>query len=119
MTQTTRTLSGLNILLGIWLIATPFLFQMPTGAFWSTLVTGVIITALAAYNYTQTAQGREVSTGAAVANAILGLWIVASMFVYNIAAQVTLWNGVIAGLLVLVFAAYNAYASGQRGAPMR
>lgn len=61
-------ISGLVALLGIWLIVSPALLEMPVGLgltespFWSTLASGVLIAALAGYNAYDARDARRVAT---------------------------------------------------------
>lgn len=46
-----RAAAGLVALLGLWLVIAPFVtFTMGTGMFWSTVVSGLIVAAIGAYN---------------------------------------------------------------------
>lgn len=60
--------SGLVAVLGLWLIVAPALLEMPAGAgladspFWSTLVSGLLIAALAGYNAYDARDARQVAT---------------------------------------------------------
>ncbi|MFC4543372.1 SPW repeat protein [Halosolutus amylolyticus] len=54
--------AALVALLGIWLIIAPALLGMGTGAFWSTLVTGLLIAGLAGYNAYEAREARTVAT---------------------------------------------------------
>ncbi|TYL39149.1 hypothetical protein CV102_07630 [Natronococcus pandeyae] len=53
--------ASLVALLGIWLIVAPALLEMVNG-FWSTLVSGLLIAALAGYNAYEAREARSVAT---------------------------------------------------------
>lgn len=108
MSTTTKWLAGLNGLLGLWLIAAPFVFTVPTAATWNAVVVGGLIAVLGGYNYYLTTSGEEVSAVAAAVNALLGLWVIAAPFVFQ-PGTAALWNDVIVGALVAIFGGYNAY----------
>jgi hypothetical protein len=118
MTTTTKGLSGINVLLGIWLVVSPFLFGATAASAWNLFIVGAAIAIVAGFNFFRTTQGREVVAGASGVVAVLGLWMAISpfMFVYNVAMA---WNVVIVGLLVLAFGAYNAYESSRVPEPRR
>ncbi|WP_290813951.1 SPW repeat protein [Halovivax sp.] len=54
--------AGLATLLGLWLIVAAAALGMVTGAFWSTLVSGLLIAALAGYNTYEARDTRAVTT---------------------------------------------------------
>lgn len=113
MTTTTKGLSGINTLLGIWLFLSPFIFAGVTMAgAWNLYIVGAAIAVIAAFNWVRTTQGREIVAGAAGVVAVLGLWTAISpfLFAYGVAMA---WNVVIVGMLVLAFGAYNAYESSR------
>lgn len=108
MTATTKWLAGLNSLLGLWLIAVPFVISVPTNAMWNAVVVGILIATLGGYNYYLTTQGDEVNATLAGVNALLGLWVIAAPFAFN-PGMMALWNDIIVGALVAIFGGYNAY----------
>lgn len=121
MNESSKWLAGANALIGAWLVAIPFLFAgaagMGTGfAFWNYVVVGGGILAFSGYNVWAIAQDRPASAAAAVGSAILGLWLIATPFVTQVAAGGwLLWNDVIVGALVAGLAGYNAYESTDYG----
>lgn len=54
--------ASLVALLGIWLVVAAAFFDMIAGAFWSTLVTGLLIAGLAGYNVYEGREARAVAT---------------------------------------------------------
>lgn len=117
VTTTTKWLAGLNGLLGLWLIAVPFVFSVTTNAMWNAIVIGILIAALGGYNFYLTTRDEEVNATATGANTLLGLWVVVAPFVFN-PGTTALYNDVIVGALVAIFAGYNTYvASGSAGSP--
>lgn len=119
MTTTTKWLAGINGLLGLWLIAAPFVFGAASASLWNAVIVGAAIAVIGWYDWNRTRNDEEVSSGAAGLNALLGLWMIAAPFVFA-AGTAMLWNNVIVGAAVAIFAGYNAYVatqtSGQRGA---
>ena len=115
MNESSKWLAGANALLGAWLVAIPFLFAnvagMGTGfAFWNYVIVGGGILAFSGYNLWALADDRPASVGAAVGSVILGLWLIATPFVTQVAAGGwLLWNDVIVGAIVAGLAGYNAY----------
>lgn len=112
MTTTTKWLAGLNGLLGLWLIAVPFVISVPTNAMWNAVVVGLIIAVLGGYNFYLTTRGSEVNATLAGANSLLGLWVIAAPFVFD-PGTAALWNDVIVGALVAIFGGYNTYVASR------
>lgn len=120
VSTTTKWLAGLNSLLGLWLIAAPFVFGVPSAAMWNAVIVGAAIALLAGYNYYLVTEGRDLSVGSAAVVSLLGIWVIIAPFVFQ-PGTTALWNDVIVGVLVAIFAGYNAYdarqAAGARGQP--
>lgn len=56
--------AGLAVLLGLWLIVAAVAFGMAAGAFWSTLVSGLLIAGFAGYNTYEAREARAVAPDA-------------------------------------------------------
>jgi hypothetical protein len=97
--------SWLNIVLGIWVIISPFAlaFGMFPRAMWNNVATGAAIVILAIIR-TSTPQ----QPGWSWSNAILGIWLIISPFVLAFAMPVALWNNVILGIIIAIVALANA-----------
>ena len=53
--------AALATVCGLWLLVAPVAFEMATGAFWSTVVTGLLIGALAGYTTFEAREARAVT----------------------------------------------------------
>ena len=97
--------SWLNILLGIWVIVSPFAlaFGIYPRAMWNNLATGAAVVILAIIRTGATQQ-----PGWSWSNAILGIWLIISPFVLAFAMPVALWNNVILGIIIAIVALANA-----------
>ncbi|WP_161782618.1 SPW repeat domain-containing protein [Halococcus sediminicola] len=51
MSQSIKLLASTNVLLGLWLVVAPFLWNAPTADLWSDVIVGALITLLAGYNW--------------------------------------------------------------------
>ncbi len=113
-----RTASGINILLGIWLVVSPWVFHysaMPP-ALWSGLIVGVFIVIIAAVRL---ASWRDTAPFSWL-NLFLALCTIASPWVYGYAANAdAVRDNVILGVLIAVLAIRSGGASisEQRHAP--
>ena len=106
ISTTIKWLAGVNGLLGLWLIAAPFIWSAPVGDLWSDVIVGLLIAGLAGYNYYRELNDRSASQASAALNTLLGIWLLIAPFVLSVNG-VLLWNDVLVGALVLLFAGYN------------
>jgi hypothetical protein len=96
-----------NLVLGLWLIASPWALQFTTAsaAAWNVWISGGIIAVLAAAALYQVQKWEEWT------NAVIGIWLVVSPWVLGFSSDaVTTWNAAIIGLLVLCVAGWELYA---------
>lgn len=114
MTTATKRLAGTNAVLGLWLLAVPFLFNAPAGALYSALTVGSLVAIVGGYNYYVTTKDKEVSAAGAGFNALLGLYVIAAPFLFDVPMWV-MWNGVTVGSLIALMGGYNAYIAGKSG----
>lgn len=112
MSTITKPLAGINGLLGLWLIVTPFVLEAPTSDFWNDVIVGTAIVFLAGSNYYRETEQQPMSTGVAGFNLSLGVWLIIAPFVFGIRG-VLLWNDVIVGIIVASLAGYNAYVASR------
>lgn len=110
-----QTASGLNILVGLWLVIAPWVldYSEQSNAVWNQVGVGVVIAALASFRVFAPRQWASLSW----INFVLGLWLIIAPFVltYNETGntQAILWNDIISGLLVLSLAAWSAVATSR------
>lgn len=110
-----RIPSGLNILLGIWLIISPWIYGYTAangvGGVWNSVIVGIIIAVLAAIRFF----GAFSQAWMSWINALLGLWMIISPWVYNYTLDTgRMWNSIIVGILVVIFGVWSALASRPR-----
>ena len=105
--------SWLNILLGIWVIISPFAlaFGVFPRAMWNNVATGAAIVILAIIRTSASQQ-----PGWSWSNVILGVWLIISPFVLAFAMPVALWNNVILGIIIAIVALANAATTRARHA---
>lgn len=119
MNDNARRFSWVNALLGAWIIAVPFVFEIARDAvMWSHIIAGLGIVAFAAYNATKADDGDYArgSSGLSLVTLLLGLYVVAVPFLFEVARDLLLWNDVVVGLVVAMLAAYNVYEARRRRA---
>lgn len=112
MSTTTKWLAAANAVLGLWLVAAPFVFGVSGAGLWNAVIVGSLIVMVGGYNWYLTTKDREVSVAGASLNALLGLWVIAAPFLFS-PGTTALWNDVIVGAVVVTFATYNAYVANR------
>ena len=100
----TRWQDQLILLLGLWLIVSPWVYSYPQGSqqMINAVVSGLVIAVLAAFDLYKT------YFWAVVVNLLVGVWVAVSPWVLRLAEQSTLmWNSVIVGIAVAVLALWE------------
>lgn len=110
-TDTMQWVSALVGLVGLWIVASPFLFEATETAIWNNTIVGTVIFLLAGYNFYRMTKDRLASVGAAALAALLGLWILVTPFVMEMGSDELATSTAVSGLVVAALAAYNAYAN--------
>jgi hypothetical protein len=102
--ETIQSLSGINVILGIWLIITPYIFSYTTGAAkWNQTILGIVVLVLAALRLT--AMRRQ---WISFLNGLAAIWLVIAPFILTYDRSVAYWNEVIVGIIVGVLAFWNS-----------
>jgi hypothetical protein len=116
-----KVASGLNFLVGIWLIISPWVYGSiyRVGSAWNNIIVGIIIAIFAAIRFFSPRS----AVGLSWINALLGIWMIISPWIYGYANNsARLWNSVIFGIIVLILALWSASATratpGPGTAPM-
>jgi ascorbate-specific PTS system EIIC-type component UlaA len=104
-----RTASGINILLGLWLTASPWVFDYSgRSAVLGSVIVGALIALLAAIRLASLHN----SMGLSGINLMLALWTIAAPWVCEYADNVGgTRNNVIAGVVIAVLAVWSASAT--------
>jgi hypothetical protein len=111
-----QTASGLNIILGLWLIIAPWVldYSSQNNAVWNQVVIGIAVATLA----TARVAAPEKFASLSWTNFVLGTWLVIAPFVlrYNDTTNTAAiyWNDIIVGVLILALAAWSAIATPKR-----
>jgi VIT1/CCC1 family predicted Fe2+/Mn2+ transporter len=102
--------SGLNVLLGLWLLVAPFLlgYAEVGAAMWNDVIVGGLVLALAGIRVWKPAQNRWLSW----TNLLLGVWLLAAPFILTYSGvAAAMWNDVIVGIGIAVLGAWSAVAT--------
>jgi SPW repeat len=114
-----RTASGMNILLGIWLLVSPWVFGYQaagSAAMWNSVIVGALIAILGASN----CFSQRIHTSPNWINVLLALWTMISPLVYGYTANTGgLGDNVILAILIAAFAVCSdgAATAGEKRPP--
>jgi hypothetical protein len=103
--QATGGVSWINIVLGIWVIISPFLVQFTRfpAAMWNNVIVGIVIAILAII---RTSVPRQ--AGWSWVNVILGIWMIISPFALGAMTTAILWNNIILGIVIALIATVSS-----------
>jgi hypothetical protein len=107
---TARGIGIINLVLGIWLIISPFLFSYSGNAMTNSIILGMIVAVMAIVRL-----GMPTQTWASWLNGIAGLWLILAPFILGTTVAAVLWNQIIVGLALTVLGFWN----GAMVVPMR
>ena len=100
-----RWQDSLNVLLGVWLILSPWIlgFSPEMTAMWNAVLVGAVIALLALSTLVNFRKWEE------WAGILLGLWLIASPWVLGFAATLSAatWNFVAVGILAIALAGWS------------
>jgi hypothetical protein len=98
--------SWVNVLLGIWLIISPFVVQYPIHrAIWNNVVAGIIVIAVGLIRFGMRRQPQW-----SWLNLILGIWTIIAPFAVGFFSMTLTWSNIVVGILVAAVALNNAYS---------
>lgn len=107
-----RGVAGINFILGIWLIISPWVLNYVTSsATWNQFAFGIVIAVLAAIRYLAPR-----ANWASWLNGLAGIWMIIAPFILNYVKTAAYWNEIIVGIVVavLAFANMQTYSRGHR-----
>ena len=112
------TLSGLNVLVGAWLIIAPWVLDYPTtDPRWNDILSGLVVGVFALIRASGAYHAEVLSWW----NAMIGAWLVVAAFTID-QSTVASWNDAGAGIIVFILAIGSALATahvspGRRNSP--
>jgi SPW repeat-containing protein len=103
--STTAGPSWINIVLGVWVLISPFVVQFTRfpAAVWNNVIVGIVIAILAIIRTSVPSQ-----TGWSWVNVILGIWMIISAFALGAMTTAILWNNIILGIVIALIATGSA-----------
>lgn len=116
-TDALKWVSALVALVGLWIVASPFVFEATDAAYWNNTLVGTGIFLLAGYNFYRLSKDRLANVGVSALALLLGLWIVVAPFVMVMGSDTLANSTLVSGLVVTVLSAYNVYSNRKADAP--
>lgn len=102
------TASGLNILMALWLIASPYVLGFAGTSLASNFITvGILVGIVALVRVFSP----ESSGWLSWVNVVLGIWLIVSPFFTGVSTVSMFWNGIISGIIVAALALWSSSAS--------
>ena len=99
-----RTLSGINILAGLWLVVAPFILSYASqGNIWQEVLFGAIVIVLGL-----TRLGMPENTWPSWTNFVVGLWLIIAPWVISGTTTAAKWNEAIVGIIIAILAYTSA-----------
>lgn len=106
-----RTASGINVLLGIWLIISPWVFGYASAGpavMWNSVVVGALVLILAATRFSTP----HTAPGLSWAAIVLGLWTIASPWIYVYQSlSNAMWDNIATGIAIVLVALWSGGAT--------
>ncbi|MFC6716527.1 SPW repeat protein [Natrialbaceae archaeon GCM10025810] len=116
-TDAMQWVSGLAALIGLYVVASPFLFEATDQATWNDTLVGTGIFLLAGYNFYRMSKDKLASVGVASLAVLLGLWLLISPAVIEMGSDELATGTALSGLAVAALSGYAAYANSKADAP--
>ena len=110
MVSPTRWVTVALGVLGIWLMAAPFILGAPALDMWNDVIVGGAVSLLAGHNYASEREQGKPSQWIAGVLIVLGAWLFFVPFLIGVSGLLR-WNDVVIAVLVTAFAGYSVYAA--------
>jgi hypothetical protein len=105
-----RVASGVNAVLGLWLIISPWVYGYAAGNGGSMLNSVIVGAVIAVLAFLRTRSPRE-NAGLSWTNLVLGAWTALSPWIFSYLEGGRLWNSLLVGLAVIGFAIWSGSAT--------
>ena len=103
-TNTSRSISIINLILGAWLVVSPYFMGYQTGqSMWNQTIFGVIIALFAIWRL-----AAPMAHWASWINVISAVWLIIAPFTLGYTADAAFWNEIVVAIIVGALAITNA-----------
>lgn len=116
-TDNIKWLTGIAAIIGLWVIATPFVWDVPATFLWLTVLVGVEITVLSAYTAYKAHTAGQVNRWVAYLAGFGGLFFIMAPYAFQISEPNLLLNNFVAGGLIGILTGYSGYVAPAISAP--
>jgi hypothetical protein len=109
MTKTSRRLTLVQIVFGVWLIITPYIFDDQLPSLLNSLILGTLIGAFSIYDlmFLETTH-KEINVKISSLILFLGIWLMISSILF--APQIpVIYNNLIVGIAIVATSSYNRF----------
>ena len=100
--STVNIISGAAALIGLLLLASPFVFVATDTALWNHVIVGAAIFLLAGFNYYRVSNGMTSLMSAIGLIVLLGAWTIIAPFAFEIGSTELFWSTIVIGVLTLI-----------------
>lgn len=112
-----KWVSGVVSLIGLWIAASPFLYESAQVPRWNNAVIGGAIFLLAGYGVYRISKNYRPDVGSTSLTSLLGLWAIAAPFLLSYGNNALVWSTMASGIAVAILSGYSAYESRRADAP--
>lgn len=98
-----QSMSIINLILGAWLIVSPWFLNYSTAAIWNQEILGIIVAVFSLVRLFAPSQ-----QWASFINGLAGIWLIIGPFIIGFNHAVAYWNSIIVGIIVAWIAFSNA-----------
>jgi membrane-bound ClpP family serine protease len=98
-----KTFNAIIMVIGLWLVVSPFIFTFLPTTFWNSIIVGAIIFLFAAIREWSTA---EKNNWTSWVNIILGIWLIIASYMLG-DTGVAFWSSLTSGVLTAGLAAWS------------
>ena len=109
--DTLRWLGGVVAVIGLWIAASPFVYDATRVALWNNVAVGGAILLLAGYGFYRLSRADRPDVGSTSLAALLGVWAAAAPFLLSFGSDGLVWSTIASGIAVAILSGYNAYES--------
>lgn len=101
-----KVASGLNFLAGLYLLISAWANGANAGGTANGIIFGIVVAILAATRYSG-----ATGSWASWLDALIGLWMIISPWVYHYADTTWKWNSIVVGIIMIILGVWSAIAS--------
>lgn len=111
MESAVRGISIITIILGAWLVVSPYLLGYSTSqAVWNQTILGIVVAIFAIWQ-----MANPIARWAGWINVVVGAWLIVSPFILGYEGGAAYWNQIVAAIVVVVLSLSTANVRFSQG----